>query len=156
MTMYLPVVSVLLLAGLSESVGRILPLVARRRPTSRAGVVTLLVAGTGVEALGFTLWPLAAWSLAGLVLEQGPAGPPFWTAATAAPLVLAAVLAFPFLGPLLHLGVLIAAGAGLAGQLASASGVSEWTAAAFVAVAATVLAGTVEAVRRAVAIRGGR
>lgn len=156
MTTSLSVVPILLLAGLSESVGRILPLVARRPPTSPAGVVILLVAGTAVEALVFTLWPLAAWSLAGLVLDDGPTGPPSWTAATAAPLVLAAVLAFPFLGPLMHLGVLIAAGAGLAGQLASASGVTKWVGAIFVALAAIVLAVTVEAVRRTVAMWGGR
>lgn len=152
----LPVASVLLLAGLSESAGRLLPMVARRRPASPVGVVILLVAGAAVEALVFALWPLATWSLAGLVLEQGPAGPPSWTAATAAPLVLAAVLAFPFLGPLLHLGVLLAAGAGLAGQLALTSGVSWWAAAGFVAAAGVVLAVTVEAVRRVVATWGAR
>ena len=156
MTPSVAVLAVLVLAGLSESAGRLLPVVARRRPVSHAGVVVLLLAGGAVEALVFTLWPLTAWSLAELVLGRDPMGPPAWTVATAAPLVLAAVLAFPFLGPMLHLGVLAAAGSGLAGLLAAAYGAGVETAAAVVGVAGVVLGLTVEAVRRAVSVRGAR
>ncbi|MDX3248104.1 hypothetical protein [Streptomyces sp. ME18-1-4] len=65
-----------------------------------------------------------------------------------APLVLAAVLAFPLLGPLLHLVLFLGVGAGLVGPLAAESGVGWWSAAGCVAGAGLGLA--VETVRRLV------
>ena len=146
------VVVLLLLAGLSESAGRILPLVARRSGTSRRQAVELLLAGALVEGAVFALWPLTAWTLAELVLPTPPPGvtAPTWTPGLVAPLVLAAVLAFPLLGPLLHLLLLVGVGAGLAGPLAAATGLGWWAAAGCVAVAGVGLALTVAAVRHLV------
>lgn len=81
-----------------------------------------------------------------------------WTPALVAPLLLAAVLSFPLLGPFLHTLVVGGVGAGLAGPLAAASGLSWWTAAACIAVAGVGLAATVEVVRRLIAriIAGAR
>ena len=73
-----------------------------------------------------------------------------WTPSLVAPLVLAAVLAFPLLGPLLHLLLLVGVGAGLAGPLATATGLGWWGAAGCVAVAGVGLGVAVEAVRRLV------
>ncbi|MGH3392178.1 MAG: hypothetical protein ACRDOO_25165 [Actinomadura sp.] len=146
-----PVVVLLLLAGLSEAAGRVLPLVARRPGVSRTSVVRLLLAGTLVEGAVFTLWPLAAWTLADLALPTPPPGAGLvWTPGLVAPLVLAAVLAFPLLGPLLHLLLFAGVGAGLAGPLAAATGLGWWVAAGCVAVAGVGLAVAVEAVRRLV------
>lgn len=152
------VVALLLLAGLSEAVGRLLPLVARRSGASPTALVGLLLTGALVEGAVFALWPPAAWALAELVLPAARAGAaPTWTPGLLAPLLLAAVLAFPLLGPLLHLLVLATVGAGLAGPLAAATG-SGWAAAAgFVAVAGVGLGLAVEAVRRVVStISAGR
>ncbi|MEV4090574.1 hypothetical protein ACGFJC_26455 [Nonomuraea fuscirosea] len=159
-----PAVAVLLLlAGLSEAAGRLLPLLARRtgasRPgawspgTSRPGAVLLLVTGAVVEGSVFALWPLTASALAGLTQ---PAPPPAtttltWTPALAAPLLLAAVLAFPLLGPLLHLLLFAAVGASLVAPLAALTDLGWWTAAGCVAVAGVGLGLAVEAVRRLVA-----
>ncbi|MEV0308529.1 hypothetical protein [Nonomuraea fuscirosea] len=191
-----PAVAVLLLlAGLSEAAGRLLPLLARRtgasrpgawspgtprplglprpsasRPgtsssgtltplgpsrsgTSRPGAVLLLLTGAVVEGSVFALWPLTASALAGLTQ---PAPPPAtttltWTPALAAPLLLAAVLAFPLLGPLLHLLLFAAVGASLVAPLAALTDLGWWTAAGCVAVAGVGLGLAVEAVRRLVA-----
>jgi hypothetical protein len=141
------IVALLLLAGVSEAAGRILPLVVRRPGMSRAVVAGWLLAGGLVEAAVFALWPLTAWTLAG----AAPSSAGFlWTPGLVAPLVLTAVLAFPMLGPLLHLLLFVGAGAGLAGALASATGLGWWLAAGWVAVAGTGLGVTVEAVRRLV------
>ncbi|MEU8360027.1 hypothetical protein AB0C27_28850 [Nonomuraea sp. NPDC048882] len=198
-----PAVAVLLLlAGLSEAAGRLLPLLARRtgasrpgtsrlvalssgiprprtsrpstsgpstsrpgalssatlRPdtagpgTSRPGAVLLLLTGAVVEGSVFALWPLTAWTLAGLTLPEPPATttPLTWTPALAAPLLLAAVLAFPLLGPLLHLLLFAAVGAGLVAPLAALTDLGWWTAAGCVAVAGVGLGLAVEAVRRLV------
>jgi hypothetical protein len=146
-----PVVVLLLFAGLSEAAGRILPLVARRPGMSRAFVAGLLVAAGLVESAVFALWPLTAWTLAELVLSSPPpAAGLVWTPSLVAPLVLAAVLAFPLLGPLLHLLLLVGVGAGLAGPLAAATGLGWWGAAGCVAVAGAGLGVAVEAVRRLV------
>lgn len=139
------------IAGLSETVGRIVPLVARRHRASRATVVRLLIAGTVVQALVFAVWPLLARTVAG-VLPLGAAGPaaaPGWTAGSIAPLLFCAVLAFPLLGPALHLVVLVLAGIALSDQLASA-GAGWWAAAGCVAVAAAALALLLGAIRRGV------
>ncbi|MGP4008435.1 hypothetical protein [Streptomyces sp. 4N124] len=146
-----PVVVLLLFAGLSEAAGRILPLVSRRPGMSRTFVAGLLVAAGLVEAAVFTLWPLTAWTLAELVLSSPTPGDELlWTPVLVAPLVLAAVLAFPLLGPLLHLLLFVGVGAGLAGPLATATGLGWWGAAGCVAVSGAALGVVVEAVRRLV------
>jgi hypothetical protein len=145
------VVVLLLFAGLSEAVGRILPLVVRRPGMSRHVVVGLLAAGGLVEAAVFALWPLTAWTLAELVLSTpSPGAGLVWTPGMVAPLVLAAVLAFPLLGPLLHLLLFVGVGAGLVSPLASVTGLGWWLAAGCVAVAGAGLGVAVEAVRRLV------
>lgn len=156
----------LVFAGLSESAGRVLPLVARRPKLSLRLVAGLMVAGTVVEGTLFALWPLAAWTVADLaqpVVAPDVAPPPgtvglAWTPALVAPLLLAAVLAFPLLGPFLHLLLVAGVGAGLAGPLAAASGLDWWTATGCIAVAGVGLAATVEVVRRLIAriIAGAR
>ncbi|MFK4264756.1 hypothetical protein [Streptomyces milbemycinicus] len=145
------VIVLLLFAGLSEAAGRILPLVARRPGMSRTFVAGLLLPGGLVESAVFALWPLTAWTLAKLVLSpplQG--GGLAWTPGLVAPLVLAAVLAFPLLGPLLHLLLFVGVGAGLADPLAAATGLGWWAAAGCVAVSGAGLGIAVEAVRRLV------
>ncbi|MEU0806109.1 hypothetical protein [Streptomyces sp. NPDC005970] len=140
----------LVLAGLSEAAGRILPLVSRRPGMSRTFVAGLLLPGGLVEAAVFALWPLTAWTLARLVLSAPPQGGLAWTPDLVAPLLLAAVLAFPLLGPLLHLLLFVGVGAGLADALAAATGVGWWSAAGCVAVSGVGLGVAVEAVRRLV------
>lgn len=99
----------------------------------------------------FALWPLTAWTLAELVLSSTPEGDELvWTPDLVVPLVLAAVLAFPLLGPFLHLLLFVAVGAGLAGPLAEATDLGWWGAAGCVAVAGAGLGIAVEAVRRLV------
>ncbi|MCF6110435.1 hypothetical protein [Mesorhizobium muleiense] len=153
------VVVLLVLAGLSESAGRMLPLVARRPKLSPRLVAGLMVTGTVVEGTVMALWPLAAWTVADLVQPVVAAdATPLpgsiglaWTPALVAPLLLAAVLAFPLLGPFLHILLMAGVGAGLAGPLAAASGLGWWTAAGCIAVAGVGLAATVEVVRRLIA-----
>ncbi|MER7738114.1 hypothetical protein ABTX34_07205 [Streptomyces sp. NPDC096538] len=145
------VVALVLLAGLSEAAGRILPLVARRRTVSPPVVAGLLLTGTAVESAVIALWPLTAWTLAEMLPHAtASAAAPGWTAAQVAPMLLGAVIAFPLLGPLLHLMLLTGVGAGLVGPVAAASGVGGWAAAGCVAVAGVGLAAAVEAVRRLV------
>ncbi len=146
------VVLLLLVAGLSEAVGRILPLIARRPGVSRAPVVGLLVTGAVVDGAVFALWPLSAGALAGLVVPASvdDAAWLFWTPALLVPLVFSAVLAFPLLGPVLHLLLFVGVGAGLAGSLATAAGLDWWLAAGCVAVAGIALGLAVEGVRRVV------
>ncbi|MEJ8632921.1 MULTISPECIES: hypothetical protein [Streptomyces] len=144
-------VVLLLLAGMSEAAGRILPLAVRRPGMSRTRVAGLLCAGGLVEGAVFALWPLTTWTLAGLVLPSPPTGAGLvWTPELVAPLMLAAVLAFPLLGPLLHLLLFVGVGAGLVGPLAAATDVGWWGAAGCVALAGTGLGVAVEAVRRLV------
>ncbi|MEW2353567.1 hypothetical protein [Spirillospora sp. NPDC029432] len=145
-----PAVAVLLLAaGLSEAAGRILPLVSRRSGMSPHIMVGLLLIGSVVESAVIALWPVTAGALAELVASAPPAGPaPSWTPGLIAPLLLAAVIAFPLLGPLLHLLLLVGVGAGLAGPLAAATGLGWWAAAGCVALAGFGLAAAVDAVRR--------
>ncbi|MFF3710733.1 hypothetical protein [Streptomyces phaeochromogenes] len=144
-------VVLLLLAGVSEAAGRILPVAVGRPGMSRTRVAGLLCAGGLVEAAVFALWPLTAWTLAELVLSSMPEGDELvWTPDLVAPLVLAAVLAFPLLGPFLHLLLFVAVGAGLAGPLAEATDLGWWGAAGCVAVSGAGLGIAVEAVRRLV------
>ncbi|MFI6832267.1 hypothetical protein ACIBG5_34520 [Kribbella sp. NPDC050241] len=148
-----PVVVLLLIAGLSEATGRVLPLVSRRPRMSRPVVVGLLLTGTLIESAVIALWPRTAWTLAGL-LRSDPAPDTaglVWTPGLIAPLVLAGILAFPWLGPLLHVLLLTAVGASLSGPLAAAGGLSWAAAAGCLAVAAFGLACAVEVVRRLVA-----
>ncbi|MET7948865.1 hypothetical protein [Micromonospora sp. NPDC005324] len=146
-----PIVAILLLvAGLSEAAGRLLPVVARLSGVSHARVVGLLFAGAIVDGAVFALWPLSAWAVAGLVLPTRPSDALVWTPGLAVPLVLAGVLAFPLLGPLLHLLLMVGVGAGLAGALATVAGVGWWEAAGCVAIAGVGLGVSVEAVRRLV------
>ncbi|WP_249999235.1 hypothetical protein [Actinoplanes sp. M2I2] len=146
------VIVLLLFAGLSEAAGRVLPVVAGRSGASRRATIGLLTTGTLIDGAVFALWPLSAWALAGLVRPgpSGDEGAPVWTAELAAPLLLAAVLAFPLLGPALHGVLLIGVGAGLTGAVATSAGTGSWFAAGCVAVAGIGLAGAVEAVRRLV------
>ncbi len=145
------VVVLLLFAGLSEAAGRILPLLARRPGMSRRLVPGLLLAAGLVEAAVLALWPLTAWTLAELLVASAPPGDGLeWTPGLVAPLMLAAVLAFPLLGPLLHLLLFVGVGAGLAGPLADATELGWWGAACCVAVAGVGLGVTVGAVRRLV------
>ncbi|MFI7642857.1 hypothetical protein [Nonomuraea sp. NPDC049400] len=146
------VVVLLLLAGLSEAAGRILPLVARRSSMPRPVAILLLLFGAVVESAVFALWPLAAWTLAELVLSAPLSGvaASTWTPGLVAPLLLAAVLAFPLLGPLLHLLLFVGVGASLVTPLATATGLDWWPAASCVAIAGIGLGVAVEVVRRLV------
>jgi hypothetical protein len=141
----------LVLAGLSESAGRVLPLVARRPRLSPRFLALLMTTGTVVEGTVIALWPPAAWALAELVTGPLPGPALAWTPALVAPMLLAAILAFPLLGPALHLLLVAGVGAGLAGPLAAASGLGWWAAAACVAGAGLGLAAAVEVVRRVTA-----
>ncbi|MFJ8107695.1 hypothetical protein [Streptomyces sp. NPDC096132] len=144
------VVVLLLCAGLSEAAGRILPLVSHRPGMSRTVVAGLVLTGGVVEGVVFALWPLTAWTLAEVVVSSPPGTEPVWTPGLVAPLVLSAVLAFPLLGPLLHLLLFVGVGAGLAEPLAAASGLGWWDAAGCVALAGAGLGVAVETVRRLV------
>jgi hypothetical protein len=148
-----PVIVLLLIAGLSEAAGRVLPLAARRPGMSRPLVAGLLLAGGLIEAAVIALWPLTAWTLAELVMTGTPpdGSALVWTTGLIAPLVLAAILAFPWLGPLLHLLLLAGVGAGLAGSLAATTDLAWIVAAGCVAVAGVGLALAVDVVRRLVA-----
>ncbi|MCO1599454.1 hypothetical protein M8C17_30290 [Micromonospora sp. RHAY321] len=148
-----PVVVILLLfAGLSEAAGRLLPVVARLSGVSHVRVFGLLLAGAVVDGAVFALWPLSAWALAEMVLPAVPShgAALVWTPGLAAPLLLAAVLAFPLLGPLLHFVLMLGVGAGLAASLATVAGLGWWDAVGCVAVAGVGLGVAVEGVRRLV------
>lgn len=148
-----PVIVLVLVAGLSEAAGRVLPLVSRRPGMSRPLVAGLLLVGALIEATVIALWPLTAWTLAELIhpAARSDSSGLVWTPGLLAPLVLGAILAFPWLGPLLHLLLLVAVGAGLAGSLAEASGLGWGIAAGCVAAAGVGLALAVDLVRRLVA-----
>jgi hypothetical protein len=141
-------------AGLSETAGRLVPLLARRhRAASHTAVLALLLTGTVVQALVFAAWPLVAARATGLV-TGGPAATATWTAGSAAPLLLCAILAFPLLGPALHVVVLGVAGIDLAGQIAATTGVAWWPALAGVAATGVMLALLLGGIRRAVGAPG--
>ena len=143
------VVALLVLAGLSETVGRVLPIMARRPQVSRRLAAGLVVTGTAVEGTVIALWPLAAWTVAGLAFPAlSSTSEPAWTPALVAPLLLAAVLAFPLLGPLLHFLLVVGVGWGLADLLTATTGLGWWVAAGCVAIAGIGLGATVDVVRR--------
>jgi len=146
-------VVLVVLAGLSEAVGRLLPLVARRSRVSPPIMAGLLLTGTVVESAVILLWPVTAWTLAELFLSAPVSGGETltWTAGDVAPLLLCAVIAFPLLGPLLHTLLLTGVGTGLVTPLAELTGLEWWGAAGCVALAGVGLAAAVEAVRRLVA-----
>lgn len=154
--MSMTVIALLVLAGLSESAGRVLPLLARRPNLSPRLVAGLMATGTLVEGTMIALWPLAAWTVADLLQPLvAPDLAPLpdtsalsWTPGLVAPMLLAAILAFPLLGPLLHILLVAGVGAGLAGPLAAASGLGWWTSAGCLAVAGIVLTTTVEVIRQ--------
>lgn len=152
-----PLVVVLLLAaGFSESLGRILPMLSARRegtarPVPRAVALGLLFTGAVAEGAVFALWAPAAWTILESARPELRSQPPAsWTPELVAPLLLAAVLAFPLLGPLLHRLLLVGVGAGLALAIAESARVSWPGAAVCVAVAGAALALTVGGVRRVV------
>ena len=136
------VVVLLVLAGLSEAAGRVLPVVAGRSGASRGRTVGLLLTGTVIDGVVFALWPFLAGLAAGADLD--------WTPGLLAPLLLAAVLAFPVLGPALHGLLLLGVGAGLTGALAASAALGWWVAAGWVAVAGIGLAAAVNGIRRLV------
>jgi hypothetical protein len=70
-----------------------------------------------------------------------------WTPTLAAPLMFAAVLAFPLIGPFLHGIVIFCVGLGLVEQLATPSGAEWFLAALLVAVSGIGLAAAVGFVR---------
>ncbi|WP_282083834.1 hypothetical protein [Streptomyces tendae] len=145
------VVALLMLAGLSEALGRVTPVAVRRPGVPRSRMIRLVLAGAVVEGAVFALWPLTAWTLAELLLGSPRPGDGLeWTPGLVAPLVLSAVLAFPLLGSLLHLLLFVGVGAGLTGPLSAATGLGWWTAAGCVSVAGVVLGVAVEGVRRLV------
>lgn len=145
------VVALLMLAGLSEAAGRVMPVAVRRPGVRRGRIVRLMLAGAVVEGAVFALWPLTAWTLAELLVSPAPPGSGLeWTPGLVAPLVLAAVLAFPLLGPLLHLLLFAGVGASLTGPLSAEAGLGWWSAAGCVAVSGVLLGVTVEGVRRLV------
>jgi hypothetical protein len=141
----------LFLTGLSEAAGRLLPLVARRPEMSRGLLVGLLLTGAVVEGAVFGLWPLTASSIAAEApgARHGP-GAVTWTPSLLAPLLLAAVLAFPLLGPLFHLVLLAGVAAGLVSPLATAAALHWMVAAGCVTIAGVGLAAVVAGVRRLV------
>jgi len=145
------IVVLMLFAGLSEAAGRLLPVVTRGSGASRRRAVGLMLLGAVVDGAVFAIWPVAAWVLAVALPGSSSGEVVVWTPALAAPLLLAAVLAFPLLGPLLHLTVLAGVGAGLAAELATTVGLGRWVAGGCVAVAGVGLAIAVEAVRQLVA-----
>ncbi|WP_399936714.1 hypothetical protein ACGH52_00675 [Streptomyces sp. BBFR25] len=149
-TMSTAVVVLLLLAGLSEAAGRIMPLLVSWPGAARRNVVGLMLTGAVVEGAVFALWPLTAQTAAELLASAPPSKDLVWTPGLLAPLLFTAVLAFPLLGPFLHLLLCVGVGAGLSGPLAEVTGLGWWTSACCVAVAGAVLGGAVEGVRRLV------
>jgi hypothetical protein len=147
------VLVLIILAGASEAAGQLLPVVGRRTHASGRLVAGLLLAGTLIEATVIALWPVAAWKVALRVTDVSPETSQLsWTPALVAPMLLAAILAFPLLGPLLHLALLVGVGTGLVGPLSVASGLGWWAAAGCIGLAGVGLALSVAIVRRLVAI----
>ncbi|WP_040569103.1 hypothetical protein [Microbacterium yannicii] len=147
------VVALLILAGLSESAGRILPLLSRRASSSRAEIpkpilFSLLLTGAAIDATVFALWPICASLLAPLfgAPATGPA-PVNWTVDLIAPLVVAAIISFPLIGPFLHGLLIFGVGLGLLDQLIDATGMPWPAAAGCIAIAGIGLAAFVGLLR---------
>lgn len=155
--MSMTVAILLALAGLSESAGRVLPLVARRPKLSPRLLVALMATATVVEGTVMALWPLAASTVAGLVKEFVVADASqvkvelAWTPALVAPLLFGGVLAFPLLGPFMHFVLVAAVGVSLAAPLAASSGLGWWTATCCIFVTGAGFAASVELLRRLIA-----
>ena len=132
------VVVLLLLAGLSEAAGR--DPAAGGAPARHVAAARGRAAADRRRRRGRRDRAVAAdrvgpWPSWRCPLRAAGAGRLAWTPGLVAPLLLAAVLAFPLLGPLLHLLLLVGVGAGLVGPLAAATGLGWWAAAGCVAVA---------------------
>jgi hypothetical protein len=140
----------LLLAGLSEAVGRLLPVVSRRPGASERFVIISLATGALVEAAVFTSWPWVSEMLAAR-LAGGDDVTIEWTPSMVAPLLLTAVLAFPLLGPFLHTLLVTGVGIGLAQLLHAASDLGWWPALMCVAAAGIGLTLAVTTIRWGVA-----
>ncbi|WP_328531389.1 hypothetical protein OG984_09750 [Nocardioides sp. NBC_00368] len=143
------VVVLLLLAGLSEAVGRLLPVVSRRPGASEWFVAISLATGTLVEAAVFTSWPWVSELLAARL--GGDEVAIEWTSRMVAPLLLSAILAFPLLGPFLHTLLITGVGIRLAQVLHAESDIGWWPALMCVAVAGVGLTAAVTAIRWGVA-----
>lgn len=139
----------LLLAGLSEAVGRLLPVVSRRPGASAWFVVVSLLTGALVEAAVFTSWPWVSELLAARL--GGGEVAIEWTSRMVAPLLLTAILAFPLIGPFLHALLITGVGIRLAQVLHAESDIGWWPALMCVAVAGIGLTGAVTAIRWGVA-----
>lgn len=144
-----PVIVLLLLAGLSEAAGRVVPLIARRPDCPRTMTTGVLLVDALVEASAIALWPLATWAFVEQAMPTSPSSSGLvWTPGLLAPLLLAGVLALPMLGPTLHFILFAAVGVGLASALSATSDVAWWPAAGCVATAGVSLACAVALLRR--------
>jgi len=129
------VVTLLVIAGLSESAGRILPLISRRASTTRTHVPKpivfgLLITGGVIDSTVFLVWPAWAGAFAsrfGTVPTPNPGVT--WTAELAAPLILCAIIGLPLVGPALHALVLLGVSLSLITVMAGETTMS-WSAAA--------------------------
>ncbi|HTN54783.1 MAG TPA: hypothetical protein VLZ82_01270 [Microbacterium sp.] len=146
-------VTLLLIAGLSESAGRILPLISRRASLTRSHVPKpivfgLLLTGGVIDSVVFLVWPGWASALA-FRFGAGPMPSPgvSWTAELAAPLILCAIICLPLIGPALHALVLLGVALSLMVVLTRETGISWITAAASVAIAGIGLALSVTVLR---------
>ena len=144
------VAALLLLAGLSEAVGRLLPVVSRRPGASERFVIVSLATGALVEAAVFTSWPWVSELLAAQ-FAGGDDVAVEWTPRTVAPLLLTAILAFPLIGPFLHTLLISGVGIRLAQVLHAESDTGWWPALACVAAAGIGLTLAVTAIRWGVA-----
>lgn len=147
------VMALLILAGLSESAGRILPLLSRRASSSRAEIPKpilfgLLLTGAVIDGFVFALWPVCASLIAPYLGAAATATPAVsWTESLVAPLVVAAIIAFPLIGPLVHGLLIFGVGLGLLDQLLDSTGMSWPAGAACITVAGVGLAASVGLVR---------
>jgi len=147
------VVALLLIAGLSESAGRILPLISRRASTTRVLVPKpilfgLLITGGVIDSAIFLVWPAWASTLASRFASGSTPNPGVsWTAELAAPLILCAIIGLPLIGPALHALVLLGVSLSLINVLARDTAMPWATAAASVAVAGLGLALSVTLLR---------
>jgi hypothetical protein len=148
-----PIILLLLLAGLSEAAGRVVPLIARRPDCSRTLTAGVLLVDASVEASAIALWPLVTGAFVAHPMPTSlssslPSSGLGWTPGLLAPLLLAGVLALPMLGPLLHFVLFVGVGVGLADALSAAGDVAWWSAAGCVATGGVTLACTVALLRR--------
>lgn len=147
------VVTLLLVAGLSESAGRILPLISRRASTTRGHVPKpilfgLLITGGVIDSAVFLVWPAWASAVAARVASGSTPNPDVsWTAELAAPLILCAIIGLPLIGPALHALVLLGVSLSLVNVLARDTAMPWAAAAASVTLAGMGLAVSVTLLR---------